>query len=162
MNTPKLPAGVEPVAQNEVTETLVVNIGPSHPITHGTLRIQLELDGETILRAGAEIGYLHRGYEKQSETVFYNMVVPYAERMNYCSTIHNASAWCYAVEQLMGIEAPARAQAIRVITSEMARITDHCVCLGANMVDLGALTNFWYLNNVREKMLFLFLSLIHI
>jgi NADH-quinone oxidoreductase subunit C/D len=159
MNTPKLPAGVEPVAQSEVTETLVVNIGPSHPITHGTLRLQLELDGETILRAGAEIGYLHRGYEKQSETVFYNMVVPYAERMNYCSTIHNASAWCYAVEQLMGIEAPARAQAIRVITSEMARITDHCVCLGANMVDLGALTNFWYLNNVREKMLFLFQEL---
>ncbi|MCB9764421.1 MAG: NADH-quinone oxidoreductase subunit D [Alphaproteobacteria bacterium] len=151
-----LPEGVEPVHRDDVTETMVVNIGPSHPITHGTLRVQLELDGENILRAGTEIGYLHRGYEKQAENCFYQVVVPYAERMNYCSTVHNGSAWCYAVEQLLGVEAPPRAQALRVITSEMSRITDHCVCLGANIVDIGALTNFWYLNNVREKMLLLF------
>lgn len=159
MSASRVPAGAELVSGDESTDTMVVNIGPSHPITHGTLRVQIEIDGENILRAGAEIGYLHRGYEKQCETVFYQMVVPYAERMNYCSTVHNGSAWCYAVEQLLGIEAPARAQAIRVITSEMSRITDHCVCLGANIVDLGALTNFWYLNNVREKMLFLFQEL---
>lgn len=159
MSANRVPAGAEVVSGDETTETMVVNIGPSHPITHGTLRVQIEIDGETIVRAGAEIGYLHRGYEKQSETVFYQMVVPYAERMNYCSTIHNGSAWCYAVEQLLGIEAPPRAQAIRVITSEMARITDHCICLGANIVDLGALTNFWYLNNLREKLLFLFQEL---
>lgn len=151
-----LPDGLEKVHLDQITETMVVNIGPSHPITHGTLRIQLEIDGETILRAGAEIGYLHRGYEKQSENCQYQQVIPYAERMNYCSTIHNSNAWCYACEQLLDIEAPPRAQAIRVITSEMARITDHCVCLGANIVDLGALTNFWYLNNVREKMLLAF------
>ncbi|MCB9744720.1 MAG: NADH-quinone oxidoreductase subunit D [Alphaproteobacteria bacterium] len=152
----KLPAGVEPVQFDELSETMVVNIGPAHPITHGTLRVQLEIDGENILRAGAEIGYLHRGYEKQSEACFYNMVVPYAERMNYCSTVHNGNAWAYACEQLIGIEAPPRAQAIRVITSEMSRLTDHCICLGANIVDLGALTNFWYLNNFREKLLLLF------
>lgn len=133
------------------TEKLVLNVGPSHPITHGTLRIQMELDGETITRAGCEIGYLHRGFEKQSETVFYEQVVPYTERMNYMGPAHNSNAWCWAVEQMLGIEAPPRAQAIRVITSEMARIIDHCVCLGTNLVDLGALTNFWYFYNYRER-----------
>ena len=133
------------------TEKLLVNIGPSHPVTHGTLRIQVELDGETITRSGCEIGYLHRGFEKQAETVFYEQVIPYTERLNYMSPVHNSNAWCWAVEQLLGIEAPARAQAIRVITSEMARIIDHCVCIGTNLVDLGALTNFWYLYNYRER-----------
>ena len=133
------------------TEHIVVNIGPSHPVTHGTLRLQLELDGETIVRTGCEIGYLHRGFEKQSENVFYEHVGPYAERLNYMGPVHNSNAWCWAVEQLLGIEAPPRAQALRVITSEMARIIDHCVCVGTNMVDLGGLTNFWYLYNYRER-----------
>lgn len=138
------------------TERLVVNIGPSHPVTHGTLRIQLELDGETIVRSACEIGYLHRGFEKQSETVFYEQVIPYTERLNYMGPCHNSNAWCYAVEQLMGITAPPRAQALRVITSEMSRIIDHCVCIGTNLVDLGGLTNFWYLYNYREKIYDLF------
>ncbi len=133
------------------TEKLVVNIGPSHPVTHGTLRIQMELDGETIVRSACEIGYLHRGFEKQAETVFYEHVIPYAERLNYMGPVHNSNAWCYAVEQLLGIEAPPRAQALRVITSEMARIIDHCVCVGTNLVDLGGLTNFWYLYGYRER-----------
>lgn len=133
------------------TERLVVNIGPSHPVTHGTLRIQMELDGETIVRAACEIGYLHRGFEKQAENVFYEHVIPYAERLNYMGPVHNSNAWCYAVEQLLGIEAPPRAQAIRVITSELGRIIDHAVCVGTNLVDLGGLTNFWYLYGYREK-----------
>ena len=99
------------------TERLVVNIGPSHPITHGTLRIQVELDGERIARAGCEIGYLHRGFEKEAENCYYQYVVPYAERMNYMGPVHNSNAWCHAVEELVGISEriPARAQAIRVI-----------------------------------------------
>ena len=138
------------------TERIVVNIGPSHPVTHGTLRLQLELDGETIVRSGCEIGYLHRGFEKQAENVFYEQVVPYAERLNYMGPCHNSNAWCYAVEQLLGVEAPPRAAALRVITSEMSRIIDHAVCIGTNLVDLGALTNFWYLYNYREKVYDLF------
>lgn len=133
------------------SERLVINIGPSHPVTHGTLRIQVELDGETITASGCEIGYLHRGFEKQAENVFYEHVVPYAERLNYMGPVLNSNAWCYAVEQMLGIEAPPRAQALRVMTSEMGRIIDHCVCIGANLVDLGGLTNFWYLYNYREK-----------
>jgi NADH-quinone oxidoreductase subunit C/D len=134
-----------------VTDKLILNIGPSHPITHGTLRIQVQLDGETIERVGCEIGYLHRGFEKQAENCFYQQVIPFAERLNYMGPVHNSNAWCYAVEQLLGIEAPPRAQAIRVITSELARIIDHAICLGTNLVDLGALTNFWYLYGYREK-----------
>jgi NADH dehydrogenase I D subunit len=133
------------------TEKLVINIGPSHPITHGTLRIQMELDGETIIRTGLEIGYLHRGFEKQSENCFYEQVVPYAERLNYMGPVHNSNAWCHAVEQMLGIAPPPRGVVLRVITSEMARIIDHCVCIGTNLVDLGALTNFWYFYNYREK-----------
>ncbi|MDP6931326.1 MAG: NADH dehydrogenase (quinone) subunit D [Myxococcota bacterium] len=138
------------------TERMVINIGPSHPVTHGTLRIQVEVDGETIVRTGCEIGYLHRGFEKQAENCFYQQVIPYAERLNYMGPVHNSNAWCHAVDELMGLDVPPRAQAIRVITSEMSRIIDHCVCLGTNLVDLGGLTNFWYLYNYREKVYDLF------
>lgn len=137
--------------QSIPTELLTVNIGPSHPATHGTLRIQVQLDGETIVNAGCEIGYLHRGFEKQAEHVQYQLVIPYAERLNYMGPVHNSNAWCHACEQLLGIEIPARAQALRVVTSEMGRIIDHMVCIGTNLVDLGALTNFWYMYNYREK-----------
>jgi NADH dehydrogenase I D subunit len=133
------------------TDRLKLNIGPSHPATHGTLRIQVELDGETIVNSACEIGYLHRGYEKQAENVFYQLVIPYAERLNYMGPVNNSNAWCHACEGLLGIEVPARAQALRVITSEMGRIIDHCVCIGTNLVDIGALTNFWYMYNYREK-----------
>ncbi len=133
------------------TELLTMNIGPAHPATHGTLRIQVQLDGETIVNAGCEIGYLHRGYEKQAENCQYQLVIPYAERLNYMGPVNCSNGWCHAVEQLIGVEVPARAQALRVITSEMGRIIDHCVCIGTNLVDIGALTNFWYMYNYREK-----------
>lgn len=138
--------------QDISAEKMVINIGPSHPVSHGVLRIQVELDGETIQRAEPEIGYLHRCFEKESEVRTWNQVIPYAERLNYLSTWNNSFGYCKALEELFGVEVPARAQAIRVILCEMGRIMDHMVCLGTNLVDLGALTNFWYMFNYREKM----------
>ncbi|MEW6201548.1 MAG: NADH dehydrogenase (quinone) subunit D, partial [bacterium] len=132
-------------------EEMVLNIGPSHPATHGTLRLQLILDGETIRRCRAEIGYLHRCFEKMSETHTYHQVIPYTDRLNYVSPFMNNVGYCMAVEKLLGIEVPPRARRIRLILSEFNRIIDHLVCIGANLVDLGALTNFWYFFRPREE-----------
>lgn len=140
-----------PFDPDEPGETMLLNIGPSHPATHGTLRTLVELDGERILYAIPEIGYLHRGFEKSAETHEYNQVIPYTDRLNYCSAISNNVGYAKAVESLCGIEVPERCQYIRVILCELSRIMDHLVCNGANLVDLGALTNFWYLFNLREK-----------
>ncbi len=144
-------AGLDP-ADAEIGERLLVNIGPSHPVSHGTLRVLVELEGETIKHAIPEIGYLHRGFEKCAEKGTWNNVVPYASRMNYVSALSNDVAYVKAVEKLCGIEVPDRCKFIRVIVNEVARIMDHCVCNGANIVDLGALTNFWYLFTAREKL----------
>jgi NADH-quinone oxidoreductase subunit C/D len=133
-----------------------LNIGPSHPATHGTLRIMVELDGETIHRAHPEIGYLHRCFEKMAETHPYNQVIPYTDRLNYCSAPINNVGYCKAVERLLGVEIPARAQAMRVILTELSRIIDHIVCIAANAVDLGALTGFFHLFTYREKVYSLF------
>jgi NADH-quinone oxidoreductase subunit C/D len=143
-------SGADP-AEAEISERLLVNVGPSHPLTHGTLRVLLELEGETIKTAIPEIGYLHRGFEKCAEKGSWNNVIPYASRMNYVSALANDVAYVKAVEKLAGIEVPDRCKFVRVIITELARIMDHCVCNGANIVDLGALTNFWYLFNAREK-----------
>ena len=132
-------------------ETQVLNLGPSHPATHGTLRIIVQLAGEHILRSEAEIGYLHRCFEKMSESHGWNEVIPYTDRLNYCSSMINGVGYALGVEQMLGIEAPPRAQVVRVILSEFSRIMDHAVCLGANLVDLGALTNFWYFFQPREE-----------
>ena len=137
---------------NDISEErIVLNIGPSHPVSHGVLRVQVELDGETINRAEPEIGYLHRCFEKEAEVRTWNQVVPYAERLNYLSTMNCSFGYVHAVEQFMGLELPPRAHAIRVVVAELGRIIDHMVCLGTNLVDLGALTNFWYMFNYREK-----------
>ncbi len=140
-----------PFEPDEPGETMILNIGPSHPATHGTLRNLVELDGEKILYCIPEIGYLHRGFEKSAETHEYQQVIPYTDRLNYCSAISNNVGYAKAVEALCGIEVPERCQSIRVILAELSRIMDHLVCNGANLVDLGALTNFWYLFNLREK-----------
>ncbi|MCP4896982.1 MAG: NADH dehydrogenase (quinone) subunit D [bacterium] len=132
-------------------DTQVLNLGPSHPATHGTLRTVVRLDGEVITKAECEIGYLHRCFEKMAESHGYQQVIPYTDRLNYCSSMMNGVGYALAVEDLLGVEAPPRAQAIRVILSEFSRIMDHCVCLGANLVDLGALTNFWYFFQPREE-----------
>ena len=133
-----------------------LNIGPSHPSTHGTLRVMAELDGETIARANVELGFLHRCFEKMAETHPYNQVIPYTDRLNYCSAPMNNIGYCKAVERLLGVEIPQKAQAMRVILAELSRIIDHIVCLGANAVDLGALTAFFQLFTYREKVYNLF------
>jgi NADH-quinone oxidoreductase subunit C/D len=132
-------------------ERVTLNLGPSHPATHGTLRIVVTLDGETIIGADQEIGYLHRCFEKMSETHTYQQVIPYTDRLNYCSAIINNVGYCMTVEKLLGIEAPPRAQHVRLMLSEFMRIADHLVCIGTNLVDMGALTNFWYLFQPREE-----------
>ncbi|HWC64809.1 MAG TPA: NADH-quinone oxidoreductase subunit C, partial [Thermoanaerobaculia bacterium] len=118
-------------------ETVVVNLGPSHPATHGTLRIVARLDGEEIIEAESEIGYLHRCFEKMAETHTWNQVIPYTDRLNYCSAFINNVAYCRTVERMLGIEAPPRGALIRTILSEFSRVMDHCVCIGANLVDTG-------------------------
>jgi NADH-quinone oxidoreductase subunit C/D len=134
----------------EDSEHLIVNIGPSHPAMHGTFRIQALMDGETIVDCEAEIGYMHRNFEKMAEERTYWQVIPYTDRLNYCSSFMNGHGWALAVEKLLGISAPPRAEAIRVILSEFSRIMDHFVCFGANLVDLGAITPFFVLFRGRE------------
>lgn len=133
-----------------------LNIGPSHPSTHGTLRVMVQLDGEKVHRANVELGYLHRCFEKMAETHPYNQVIPYTDRLNYCSAPMNNVGYCKAVEKLLGVEIPPKAQAIRIILCELSRIIDHIVCIGANAVDLGALTGFFHLFTYREKVYSLF------
>jgi len=134
------------------TEPMLVNIGPTHPATHGTFRVYCHLEGERIMRAGVDVGYLHRGFEKIVETKNYTQVIPYTDRLNYCSGLTNNVAYCKAVERMLGIEVPERTQYIRVIIMEIQRIMDHMICVGANIVDIGALTNFWYFFNARERL----------
>ncbi len=138
-------------AEAQTSERMLVNIGPSHPVSHGTLRVLVELEGETIKHAIPEIGYLHRGFEKSAEKGVWNNVIPYADRLNYVSALSNNVAYVKAVEKLAGVEVPDRCKFIRVILNELSRIMDHCVCNAANIVDIGALTNFWYLFSVREN-----------
>src|SRR5262249_7093096 len=134
----------------EGSEHLIVNLGPSHPAMHGTFRVQALMDGETIRDAEAEIGYMHRNFEKMAESRTYTQIIPYTDRLNYCSSFRNRHGGVLAVETLLGIQSPPRAEAIRVILSEFSRIADHIVCLGANVVDLGAITPFFVTFRARE------------
>lgn len=133
------------------SDLLTVNLGPSHPAMHGALRAELLLDGETIIEAKTEIGYIHRCFEKEAEDHTWAEVMPYTDRLNYCSAMLNNSIYAMSVEKLLGIEATPRCQGVRVIVSELSRIIDHLVCVCANLVDIGALTNYWYLYNIRES-----------
>ncbi|KHG34948.1 NADH-quinone oxidoreductase subunit D [Sulfurospirillum sp. MES] len=130
---------------------MFLNLGPAHPASHGTIRTFVALESETIRCAISEIGYLHRGFEKSCENHTYNQIIPYTDRLNYCSAILNNIAFAHAVEGILGIELPDRAQFIRVIIGELSRMIDHLVCLAAILVDMGALTNYWYLYNPREN-----------
>jgi NADH-quinone oxidoreductase subunit C/D len=134
-------------------ERVTLNLGPSHPATHGTLRIVVTLDGEKIIGADSEIGYLHRCFEKMCETHTYQQAIPFTDRLNYCSAIINNVGFCLGVEKLLGIQAPERANYIRLILSEFMRISDHIICIATNLVDMGALTNYWYLFQPREEIL---------
>jgi NADH-quinone oxidoreductase subunit D len=134
-------------------DRLVVNMGPSHPSTHGVLRIVIELDGETILRADPDIGYLHRGDEKIAENMTWNQFVPYTDRLDYLAPLANNVAYALAVEKLMGLDGklPPRCQYIRVICCELARISAHLLGLGAFAMDVGAMTVFLHTFTEREK-----------
>jgi NADH-quinone oxidoreductase subunit D len=133
-------------------EKLMINMGPSHPATHGVLRIILELDGEVITRAEPDVGYLHRGDEKIAENMQYNQFVPYTDRLDYLAPLANNVAYALAVEKLMGWELPPRGKAIRVICCEIARISAHLLGLGAFAMDVGATTVFLYTFTEREKL----------
>jgi NADH-quinone oxidoreductase subunit D len=129
---------------------MLLNIGPAHPAMHGIIRIVATLDGEQIVGAEVEIGYLHRGFEKMAETVDYNGVIPYTDRLNYVSPLINNMGYCMAVEKLLGIAVPERCHYIRVIMSEISRISDHLTCVGASAMELGAFTVFLYMIKARE------------
>ncbi len=140
-----------------LNENLVpINIGPSHPAMHGTLRVMAELDGETIVRAGVDIGFLHRCFEKMAETHPYNQVIPYTDRLNYCSAPMNNVGYCKTVERLLGVDIPPKAKAMRVILCELSRVIDHIIAVGTGGVDLGALTSFFHLFTYREEVYTLF------
>ena len=136
-----------------------MNFGPQHPATHTTLRLVLKLDGETVVDAMPDIGYLHSGFEKLGEHLDYNQYVTITDRMNYVSPMSNNVGWHLAVEKLLGIETPPRCQYIRVIISELSRITDHLLCLGAMGLDTGAFTHFIYAFNPREQIYDIFEAL---
>ena len=129
-----------------------LNFGPQHPATHTTLRLLLTLDGETVVKAVPDIGYLHSGFEKLGEDLDFNQYVTVVDRMNYISPTANEVAWHHAVEKLMGIELTSRCQYLRVILAELSRISDHLLCCGAAALDLGAFTAFLYAFYQREKL----------
>ena len=138
-------------ADEEIADLMLLNVGPSHPASHGTIRNFVALEGETIAACVTEIGYLHRGFEKACEHHTYSQVIPYTDRLNYCSAILNNIGWAKAIEDMMKIEITPRAKMIRVVIGELSRIIDHFVCNAANMVDLGGLTSLWYLFGARDQ-----------
>jgi NADH-quinone oxidoreductase subunit D len=138
-------------ADDILGEKLIINMGPSHPATHGVLRLVLEMDGEIITKATPDVGYLHRGDEKIAENMHYNQFIPYTDRLDYLAPIANNVAYALAVEKLMGWTLPARGQAIRVICCELARISSHLLGVGCFAMDCGAMTIFLYTFTEREK-----------
>lgn len=142
--------GYQQTTEDLVGEKLVLNMGPSHPATHGVLRLILELDGEEITRADPDVGFLHRGDEKIAENMQYNQFVPYTDRLDYLAPLANNVAYALAVEKLMGWELPARGQTVRTICCELARISAHLLGIGAYAMDVGAMTVFLYTFTQRE------------
>ncbi|MFC1544702.1 NADH-quinone oxidoreductase subunit D [Gemmatimonadota bacterium] len=136
--------------KNNRKETAFLNVGPSHPAMHGVIRIVTELEGEKVVGADIEIGFLHRCFEKDCEQLGYNQAFPYTDRLNYVSPLINNVGWAMTVEKLFGAEVPERSQYIRVIVSEMSRIVDHLTCIGAAAMEVGAMTVFLYFMKARE------------
>jgi NADH-quinone oxidoreductase subunit D len=141
------------VTEPSQDRTLVLNMGPQHPSTHGVLRLVLEIDGETVVRLMPEIGYLHTGIEKTCEAKFYQQVVPLTDRIDYLCPLTNNLTYCLAVEKLLGLEIPPKAQWMRVLMNELTRINSHLVWLGTHAMDLGAMTVFLYCFREREDIL---------
>jgi NADH-quinone oxidoreductase subunit D len=132
------------------TPPMRLQFGPSHPATHGTVRIMLELDGERILNADVQVGYLHRGFEKECETGYYYQNIPYTDRLNYSSPMLCNIGYCMAVEKLFALEVPERGRYVRVIAGELSRIADHLLCIAASSMELAAMTPFLFLLEARE------------
>lgn len=141
------------VTEPSQDRTLVLNMGPQHPSTHGVLRLVLEIDGETVVRLMPEVGYLHTGIEKTCEAKFYQQVVPLTDRIDYLCPLTNNLTYCLAVEKLLGLEIPPKAQWMRVLMNELTRINSHLVWLGTHAMDLGAMTVFLYCFREREDVL---------
>ncbi len=149
----KLPNPIRPAfTATERDDTVIVNIGPSHPATHGTVQIVAELDGERILRTDVHAGYLHRGFEKECEAHTWHNLIPYVDRLNYVSALINDFAYCETVERLMGVEITPRTKYLRTLLSEYSRLTDHLTCVAASLMELGAMTAFLYLVMIRDYM----------
>jgi NADH-quinone oxidoreductase subunit D len=147
----KLPNPIRPAFTESSREgSVIVNIGPSHPATHGTIQIVAELSGERVLRTDVHCGYLHRGFEKECESHTWHNLIPYVDRLNYCSALINDFAYCEAVEKLMGIEITPRCRYLRTLLSEYSRIADHLTCIAAALMELGAMTAFLYLVTIRD------------
>lgn len=153
---PEAAARTAAAADELPADKMSLSMGPSHPSTHGVLRLQLELDGETVTKCDPILGHLHRGDEKIAENMTYNQFVPYTDRLDYLSPLANNAAYAYAVETLAKLEVPPRVQAIRVITSEMARVSSHLMGLGAFALDVGAWSVMLYTFEEREKLYTLF------
>ena len=136
--------------------TMVINMGPQHPSTHGVLRLVVEIDGESVVGLASDIGYLHTGIEKTCEAKFYQQVVPLTDRIDYLSPMSNNLCYCLAVEKLLELEIPERAQHLRVLFNELTRIQSHLVWLGTHAMDIGALTVFLYCFREREALLRIF------
>ena len=143
--------GAEAINQNE-SQKMALNVGPSHPTTHGVLRLMMDLDGDVITRCEPVLGYLHRGDEKIAENMTYNQFVPYTDRLDYLSPLANNVAYAIAVERIAGIELPERCEAIRVLVCELARISSHLLGMGVFGMDAGAWTPFMYTFTERETL----------
>jgi len=147
----RLPNPIRPAfTEGSVEGSVIVNIGPSHPATHGTIQIVAELSGERVLRTDVHCGYLHRGFEKECESHTWHNLIPYVDRLNYCSALINDFAYCEAVEKLMGIEITPRCRYLRTLLAEYSRIADHLTCIAAALMELGAMTAFLYLVTIRD------------
>src|SRR5271156_802867 len=145
-----------PVLEPGQDRTMILNMGPQHPSTHGVLRVLLEIDGETVVRIMPDIGFLHTGIEKTCEAKFYQQVVPLTDRIDYLSPMHNNLCYCLAVEKLLELPIPDKAQWIRVPLRELPRLNSHLVWLGTHAMDIGALTVFLYTFREREDILRIF------
>src|ERR1700684_395888 len=145
-----------PVLEPGQDRTMILNMGPQHPSTHGVLRVLLEIDGETVVRMMPDIGFLHTGIEKTCEAKFYQQVVPLTDRIDYLCPMTNNLCYVLAVEKLLGLEIPPKAQWLRVLLNELTRIQSHLVWLGTHALDLGAMSVFLYCFREREDILKIF------
>ncbi len=146
-----LPNPIRPAFDKASVEgSVIVNIGPSHPATHGTIQIVAELSGERVVRTDVHCGYLHRGFEKECESHTWHNLIPYVDRLNYCSALINNFAYCEAVEKLLDVEITPRCRYLRTLLAEYSRIADHLTCVAAALMEMGAMTAFLYLVTIRD------------